>query len=301
MSTASLPALTCLHKPIDTSPDKFGWLRDSLDIADDPEALRQRMAEEGYLYLPGYLDRQQVIEARRELTKRLAEKGLLQPDTDPMEAIAKEGINVGFMPELAHDNPSLWQVLYSGRMMKFYEQLLGGEVRHFDYTWVRAVSPGNSTPPHCDIVYMGRGTHNLFTSWTPIDDIDIMEGGLMILENSHKHSRLREVYCQKDVDTWCENRPDKRPGTGAFGMLSKNPSRLRDHLGGRWLTSPLFRMGDLLAFNVYLVHASLDNRSKRIRLSTDSRYQLASEPVDERWVGEHPMGHGGAALRPVIC
>jgi hypothetical protein len=35
-------------------------------------------------------------------------------------------------------------------------------------------------------------------------------------------------------------------------------------------------------------HCSLDNQSNRIRLSTDSRYQLASEPMDERWSGDHP-------------
>lgn len=293
--------LTCLGRPLDTTESAFGWLRDSTDIVHDPKTLRQRMAEEGYLYLPAYLDREQVLQARRELTRRLAEKGLLQPGTDPMEAIAREGVNVGFMPELALNNPALHRVLYEGRMMELYERLLGGEVRYYDYTWVRAVSPGNSTPPHCDVVYMGRGTHNLFTSWTPMDDIDLMEGGLMVLENSHKHARLREVYCKKDVDSWCENRTDRRPGIGAFGMLTNDPARLRQRLGGRWLTSPLFRMGDLLLFCVYLVHASLDNRSKRIRLSTDSRYQLASEPVDERWVGEHPIGHGAAAMRPTIC
>jgi len=30
----------------------------------------------------------------------------------------------------------------------------------------------------------------------------------------------------------------------------------------------------------------------RLRISTDTRYQLASEPADERWSGEEPIGHG---------
>lgn len=62
-----------------------------------------------------------------------------------------------------------------------------------------------------------------------------------------------------------------------------------------------FRMGDLLTFNVYTVHGSLDNRSDTIRLSSDSRYQLASKPIDERWVGERLAGHGGDSIRPLIC
>ena len=33
------------------------------------------------------------------------------------------------------------------------------------------------------------------------------------------------------------------------------------------------------------VHASLDNQTEAYRISTDTRYQLAAEPIDERWIG----------------
>jgi hypothetical protein len=51
--------------------------------------------------------------------------------------------------------------------MNFYSRVLGGEVRHYDHTWIRAVSPGRGTAPHCDLVYMGRGTHDVCTAWIP--------------------------------------------------------------------------------------------------------------------------------------
>lgn len=38
-----------------------------------------------------------------------------------------------------------------------------------------------------------------------------------------------------------------------------------------------------------------------LRLSTDTRYQLASEPVDERWIGENPIAHGLDAKKGMIC
>ena len=44
-----------------------------------------------------------------------------------------------------------------------------------------------------------------------------------------------------------------------------------------------------------------DNTTRTIRLSSDTRYQLASEPVDERWIGEHPIAHGVAGKRGKIC
>jgi hypothetical protein len=84
------------------------------------------------------------------------------------------------------------------------------------------------------------------------------------------------------------------------GSVSEDPVELREQLGGRWLTAE-YRAGDLLTFSTYTIHASLDNRSERIRLSSDSRYQLASEPVDERWIGEAPVGHGPAGKRGRIC
>ena len=61
------------------------------------------------------------------------------------------------------------------------------------------------------------------------------------------------------------------------------------------------RAGDMLVFSMFTVHTSLDNHSDRIRISSDTRYQLASEPVDERWVGENPPAHGPSIKQGMIC
>jgi hypothetical protein len=62
-----------------------------------------------------------------------------------------------------------------------------------------------------------------------------------------------------------------------------------------------FRAGDVLTFSMHTVHASLDNPSRHIRLSSDSRYQPASRPADERWIGENPVAHSRAGKRGRIC
>ena len=111
--------------------------------------LRRRMAADGYLYLPSQLDRDEVITARHAVARRLADANLLDPSCPVEDCIAGEGVRVGFMAEVARDNPELDKVLYDGPMMEFYRGFLGGEVRHFDYTWFRTKSPGdNGTPPH---------------------------------------------------------------------------------------------------------------------------------------------------------
>lgn len=297
---------SCGHD-LDVSPECFGTLRDSSDVLNDESALRERMQNDGYLYLPDYLNRGEVLEARGVVTQRLAQSGVLDEAFDANEAVAARDKGSNFSPDLAIDNAPLMRVLYAGRMIAFYERLLGEDVRHFDFTWMRTVAPGVGTFPHCDMVYMGRGTQELYTSWTPLGDTSFEMGGLMILEGSHGHAKLRENYCRKDVDAFCANRREadhaKMGGGGNIregGWLSDDPVKLQRNLGGRWLSSE-FRAGDLLAFSTFIVHASLDNQSKVVRLSSDSRYQRASEPADERWIGANPVGHGVGGKRGMIC
>jgi hypothetical protein len=307
MHTQTLPRLTAGQLELDLSPEHFGFLESAADLVGRPEALRERMAAEGYLFLPGLLNREDVLAARRVCAERLAAKDLLVEGSDPMDCLIRPGADSAFDISLAKDNAELLHVLYDGPMMALFEQLVGGDVLHFDYTWFRAVSPGRGTPPHMDIVYMGRGTQRLYTAWTPIGDVPLETGGLIVLEHSHKHDRLNAGYGSKDVDTFCENRRDpgftQMGGGGnirAGGALSNNPVKLRERLGGRWLTAD-FRAGDVLIFSVFLVHASLDNHSQSIRLSSDSRYQSASEPADHRWIGPNPIAHGPEGKRGMIC
>jgi ectoine hydroxylase-related dioxygenase (phytanoyl-CoA dioxygenase family) len=64
-------------------------------------------------------------------------------------------------------------------------------------------------------------------------------------------------------------------------------------------------MGDVLVFTMRTVHAGTDNGTNLLRLSTDTRYQRADEPVDERWMrgehGEEPVRHGLEAKVGKIC
>ena len=187
-------------------------------------------------------------------------------------------------------------------LMQFFRHFLGGAVRHFDFTWLRCIAPGLGTPTHCDIVFMGRGTSRLYTAWVPLGRVDFEAGGLMVLEGSHKHEDLRQSYGTRDVDSYCENDPEDeaRTANGYNGWFSDDPNQARQTLGGRWLVAE-YEPGDVVIFCMNLAHGGMDNRSNRLRLSSDSRYQLASDPVDERWVGENPPGHSSAGKRGRIC
>jgi len=300
-------SLTCLGHDLDSSPAALGELRPANDLLGNAAALHARVAEVGYLFLRDFLDVAWVLAARQEMVRRLQAGGGIDLQHPALDAVAVPGFQNNFGHDLARNNPPLHQLLYTGRMLEFYEMFLGGPVRHFDYTWYRAVEPGrHGIYPHADIVYMGRGTKNLFTSWTPTGDVPTAVGGLLILEGSNTKTAELHRYLERDVDTYCESHPDAaaiQSGDKQWtwdGRLAANPVTLRQKLGGRWLTAD-YRAGDVLVFPVQTVHASLDNHSNQFRLSSDSRYQLASEPADERWIGANPSAHGIHSKRGLAC
>lgn len=308
MSLGTVPRITAGGFEVDTSEANFGWLRDSNDARSDFEELRRRMASDGYLYLPGFFEREAIRSVRLEICEALNRDGLLDPAFPVEQAISKEGVEMTFRPDIANNppvRPLLESVIYGPQMMQFCSGFLGGEAMHYDFTWMRAVAPGFGTYPHCDVVYMGRGTKNLYTAWVPFGDVPLNVGGLIVMEGSQHNREIREGYCQLDVDTACTNKTAVNQlsdrGFDQGGALSEDPTELRSHLGCRLLTAQEYRMGDLLLFSVFTVHGSLDNQSREIRISSDSRYQLASDPVDERWIGENPPGHGGSMVRNLIC
>ncbi|HTL68687.1 MAG TPA: phytanoyl-CoA dioxygenase family protein [Lacunisphaera sp.] len=294
----------------------FGELRRSDDIVNQAPQLRQRFADDGYLYLPGFFATNEVEAARRQFIVTLAQQGLLDPRYPPDQAVKHPDADLGFlanpvrameyMTSLAKPNQPLQRLLYSGTILRFFEMFFADKVRHFDFTWVRTMGRGFGTDPHCDIVYMGRGSSRVCTVWTPFGDLSHEIGGLMILEGSHQRGNKLARYLSRDVDKYCGNRPEaeeiesgKIPWTWG-GVLSTNPDSLRERLGGRWLGAE-FRRGDVLIFGLKTVHASLDNQTSFFRISTDTRYQPASDPIDERWIGNNPVGHGRGAKQPMIC
>ncbi|MES2659627.1 MAG: phytanoyl-CoA dioxygenase family protein [Verrucomicrobiota bacterium] len=332
MSTlASHSPLCSLGEELDTGAQSFGFIRDSNDLLSQPAALRDRLDEDGYLYIRNFFDPALILAGRRSIFERVAREGQLHPDHDLMEGFVHPDMMdafkldtaptfkgtdgkkqnpdkaAAFRPELAASSPEIRRVVFGPEICEFYANLFGEPVRHFDYIWCRLMGPGHGTPVHCDKVYMGRGSQDLLTCWIPYVDIPLELGGLILLENSHKQSDRISDYLDKDVDAYCENDPDQvqavaKDGKWSFpGWLSKSPDTLPKKFGGRWLTAPEWKIGDFITFRINLIHGSLDNSSDRIRFSTDTRFQPAAQPADERWIGENPPGHSLAGKLGRIC
>src|SRR3954453_11123950 len=63
-------------------------LVDSSALLGDPQRLLDRAAGDGYLFFRGLLDRDKVLNVRRQIMQVVADHGWLQPGTDVMDGIA---------------------------------------------------------------------------------------------------------------------------------------------------------------------------------------------------------------------
>ncbi len=272
---------------LSTDPEAFGELEASNEVLGDAAALRDRMADAGYLFFRNLIDVDVVLRARLEILLKYATVGEIDSINYPlMDAIHADKsfidqVNLRAFTESVRTGLAYEQVVLNPKLISFLEALLGGEVRPYDFRWPRFVRPGEGCGFHYDGPYMNRGTDRVFTTWIPLGDVARHEGSLIILEDSHRSERLLSTYATKDADK------------EKISWLSTDPVRLQDELGGRWLTTD-FKAGDVLCFGMHMLHGALDNRSpvRRCRLTSDSRYQLASEPMDERWNGPNPEAHG---------
>ena len=270
---------------IDMSDSAFGVLTESTSLLDDADALRARLDDDGYLFFRGFLDQALIAAAREEILLKYAIIGEIDPTRPLDDAIYAErnalgNINLRAFAQSVRDGIAYKNVVLNERIFELQEMLLGGPVRAFDFRWPRFARPGEGCGVHCDGPYLTRRTDRINSTWIPLGHVHMIEGALMILERVPGYEKRLERYLSMDAD---------RDGLEWLG----DPLRIQQRFGARWLSTD-FEAGDLLCFGMGTVHAALDNHSPvgRCRLSSDSRYQLASEPLDERWNGPDPEAHG---------
>ncbi len=272
-------------------------LRESNDAIDDPATLRRRLEGDGYLLIRELRKPSIVDNARRQVLETLAGQGLLEPGTALADAVVKRSEQKGSTTGVRGNEelrrlPAVQALFQMPEVTGFFERLLGGSVGSFDFQWLRVAGPGAESPIHSDIVFMGRGTPNVYTCWTPLGDVPLELGPIVMCLGSQRIPELKETYWRADVDRDLIE-----------GHFTKDPIEMVEKFGCRWSTTS-FRAGDVLIFGMHILHGSLANSSDRYRISADARYQLASEPFDERWVGSTPKGHyqfwqAGVQLEPL--
>ena len=238
--------------------------KDSTDIAGNGPLLRARMHEDGYLFIRSLLPGE-ILEALRSAFLEIArEAGWAREDTPKEDAIAD--VN-GFCVEPEPAYMDVYAEMYGleafhalqhhPNIVTLLERMAGEPILPHARVIARTIFPQReayTTPAHQDFIPI-QGTAETYTAWIPLADLPFRMGGLQVAAGSHR----KGVY-------------DFKPALGAGGI------EITDPLEGAWVNSP-FEQGDVLFFHSMLVHKGLPNRSDRLRMSIDARYQRISDPI----------------------
>ena len=278
-------------------PDNMvGELPDSAALLEHPQALRERLAADGFVYLKNVLDKALVAAARQEVFEHLVAVGEV---AEPASA----GIATGTSrrDELIADRGKFWQSVSEGSSLRalshgdalhgIMASLLGAPARPQDYMFLRAGAAGRATGLHFDYPFFTRAHDQVYTVWLPIGDVPVSDGPLIMVEGSHHYRDLIDPMIGFDVA-----RDTTRKATLAQDALSLARER------GTRLMTRNFEAGDVVIFGMYILHGSLENHSplQRVRLSCDVRWQPADLPLDERYFGANPSGTTGVGYGELV-
>jgi len=238
---------------------------DSSDLMHNGSALAERMRRDGYLFLPGLLPAADVAAVQHQIGEIARDAGWLRPDLPVESAIADPS---GFCVD---PDPTYLRTLrqinrledyhalkHHPALIGLFERILGGPILPHPRVLMRNIFPAReefTTKAHQDFPNV-QGTAEVYTAWMPLIDCPMDVGPLQVAVGSH----LAGVY-------------DFGIAGGAGGIEISNP------LAGRWV-SGAFAVGDVLLFHSMTVHKGVPNRSNRLRMSMDVRYQRVSEPFN---------------------
>ncbi|MGZ9720431.1 phytanoyl-CoA dioxygenase family protein [Rhizobium miluonense] len=290
--------LVANEKVLSTAPNRLGYLTPT-DPSIGVAAIRRLYEENGYVWLKGFLPRNEVIEFRGWVFGHMAATGLIAPGTDPRDGIASA---------IAPDNrvvdrclmSLVRSVAYEGfcaqpRMARFMDEFLKGISYLHKRKIMRHVRPGTTTatPAHYDLVYLRGGTSRVVTTWIPIGDIPVEMGGLTYLEGSHAiGAKMEREFAEQNKDFSPEERVSAyNRNMTEGGWVSKDLPDMAERFDTRWLIAG-YEAGDIMLHSPFMIHASTTNQDERqrLRLSTDIRYQNVEDEIDARWSNHWSLG-----------
>ncbi len=236
-------------------------LEDAGTDVGDPAAVRARLAADGYVFARGLLDPAEVGAIGRRGMATLQTAGWTAPGADPVTAPACLPVRAVAMRDAFGDpayhrlalDPGLHRLAFESPLADLMHRLLGPMALCYPLKIPRVVYPAALVPRHPGAVahHDYRAVQDLFTCWVPLVDTPQALGGLAL-----------------------------RPGSQRTATVAH---RVLDRLPPGWATAD-YRPGDVLLFHCLTAHGALPNRTDRLRLSAELRWQTADRPAPRRAV-----------------
>ena len=260
----------------------FQPFRDSTKHLGDPARLRDNLQEEGYLFLRRLVDPEQVATVKRDIMQILREHHIIEDDgaDDPMWSGGphpSEGEYMAFYDKIARMD-SFVQLAETPEIVALMEGIFDGPVQVWTQRLIRVMYPDPDAPApiglgaHQDGNFrFGYQSQSFNACWMPLMEINEEIGGLAVSPGSHIRGELD--HGGGSVASSAKGVKEKK----VFGLEAESRS---------WVTSD-FEPGDAVIFTSLTVHRGILNRSDRIRLSCDFRYQRVDDSAS--WLA-HTLG-----------
>ncbi|CAH1224423.1 Hypp1 [Branchiostoma lanceolatum] len=289
----------------------------------DPAALRREMADNGYLFIRGLHDRQEVLDARLEVIKYVKvslnqEKGNWIPRF--------HGNKEFWIQDAAGDVFHLWRsvpsyngiqqvlnallivrpqgknsITHSGAVLKVIEgprqtlQTLIHDVRFTARAFFHSLL--GAEPQTFDFKWL-RAMYNEGFTGAHVDWVYMSRGTDQVYT---MWTPLGDVTMEMGTLAVCEGSHKLRSfqhfqdtygsldieeaKLKGTGWFTEDPLEITRRFGGQWKSAD-FRAGDALIFTMRTVHMSTVNCTQFARVSCDTRWQPAGLPSDPRFSGD---------------
>ena len=260
----------------------FQPFTDSSKHLGDAARLSAILQDDGYLFLRRLVDPQQIATVKQDIMQILRQHQIIEDDgaDDPLFSggpHATESEYMAFYDRIARLD-SFVQLAESPAIVALMEGLFGGLVQVWTQRLIRVLYPDPDAPApiglgaHQDGNFrFGYLSQSFNACWLPLMEINQEIGGLAVAPGSHSRGELD--HGGGSVASSAKSVKEKK----VFGL---DPESLS------WVTSD-FQPGDAVIFTSLTVHRGILNRSDRIRLSCDFRYQLADDSAS--WLA-HTLG-----------
>ncbi len=254
--------MTAIHHKKATKPFREITLSDP-DLRDvSPTDLKEEMDTHGYVLIRGLLSPMDLVPLLGDITRVLHRAGWLHSDSDPCDRLANMAAacfedDAPF--KVVYDQvfclPSFHALPHHPVLQLVMKMLVGQHLLIHPKSVGRLIFPNFDravTHAHQDHTAIA-GDEETFTAWLPLHDCRLEQGPLRILDGSHK-------FGLQTTD-------------GETGCIPPGTEQGCDWVGGD------IHAGDLLLFNSLTVHEADPNRSGRMRISLDCRFQSYQRPI----------------------
>ena len=223
----------------------------SNELLNQPDKLKKRAKQDGYLYFKGLIDSESIHRLRQDFLEICHQHGWAQGGDTLMDGIRTGGPYMegddGYWPVLDEFQSleSFHAFAHHPSIIGMCDTLFGEKTLVHPRNIGRIMFPENTkytTPAHQDFIHI-RGTEETYTGWIPLGDCPMHLGGLTVLVGSHRSG----IYPVK-------------PAFGAGGVgIDTEPLEAE---GLHWVSGD-YEIGDAMFFHSHTVHKALPNQTYR--------------------------------------